>query len=188
MKHKALGFFAAFLLSMLLCLPAFAANFASATVSAHQTYMVIHTTAGSYNAPTIPGQVGFASPAVSSDGHYIGWLALYPNLSYPVPVDLMVMDENGNLQKFESDALIFEWCFLPSSKSVAFMSSSLHFTDGEEYEWWSLPDHVQLDTYVYPDDYRIKPELRANDERAKAIKNAPAWVKCVPKSPIDEDN
>lgn len=168
------------------CPPAIAANFTAVKISADQTHLVITRSDGSQiEAQKLPDQVGFDSARIAPDGSYAGWLALYPNLSYPVPVDLVIMDSAGHVQKFESDALIFEWCFLPDSKSVAFMDSSLHFTDGEDYQWWSLLDHIQLDTYVYPDDYRIKPELRANDERAKAIQNAPAWVKCVPKSPID---
>jgi hypothetical protein len=170
-----------------LCLPALADGFKHFTVSADQSRLTITKADGSQSqVPLLQDQVGFDGVKISPDGHYIGWLALYPNLSYPVPMDLVVMDANGDLQKFGSDALIFEWCFLPDSKSVAFMDSSLHFTDGEEYQWRSLKDRKLLGRYMYPDDYRIKPELRANDERGKAIKNAPAWVKCVPKSPIDE--
>jgi hypothetical protein len=187
MSVKVLGIRAIFPLLVCLCLPALAGDFKNVKVSTDQIHLLITKSDGSQiEAKTLPDQVGFDKAVISPDGHYVGWLALFPNLSYPVPVDLVVVDSAGHLQKFESDALIFEWCFLPDSKSVAFMSSALHFTDGEEYEWWSLPDRVQLGTYAYPDDYRIKPELRGNDERAKAVKNAPAWVKCVPKSPIDE--
>lgn len=171
-----------------LFLPAFAASFKTFHISADQKHLVITRTDGSrVEAPLLPKQVEFASAGISADGSYVGWLALYPNISYPVPVYLVVMDSAGHVQKFKSEALIFEWCFLPDSKSVAYMYSSLHFTDYEGFEWRSLYDKHLLGKYEYPDDSQGKPGQQAINAREKAVKNAPEWVKCVPKSPLDED-
>jgi hypothetical protein len=177
------------IVSIFLCLPAFAGSFMSAEKSTDKSHLVITRTNGKkIEAPTLPKQVGFDSVKISPDGTHVGWLAMFPNVSYPVPMYLVVMDSAGHIKKFSGDVLIFEWCFLPDSKSVAYMSSSLHFTDGEDFEWRSLKDKHLLGEYEYPDDYHIRPELRAHDARAKVVKNAPKWVKCVPKSPIDNSN
>lgn len=176
-------------ISIFMCLPAFAGSYMSTEKSIDKSHLVITRTNGKKTeAPTIPKQVGFDSVKISPNGNYVGWLAMFANVSYPVPMYLVVMDPAGHIKKFSGYALIFEWCFLPDSKSVAYMSSSLHFTDGEDFEWRSLKDKHLLGEYEYPDDYHIRPELRAHDARAKAVKNAPEWVKCVSKSPIDEDN
>jgi hypothetical protein len=152
-----------------------AGSFAATQLSAdHKVLQLKGAGDAETSAPVLPDQVEFDSPLVSPDGTHAGWLALFSNCctSYAVPLTLVVMDQQHHIQTFTGTGLpIFRWCFLPDSKSVAFMQTVLHGTNFERYEWRSLSDGRLLGEYEYPN------EAAAN---ALARKNAPAWVKCVP--------
>jgi hypothetical protein len=140
----------------------------------HKTLQTKVTGGGETPAPTLPDQLGFRSPLVSPDRKYVGWLAMFSNCctSYDIPMTLVVMDQQRHVRTFTGiDLPIFQWCFLPDSKSVAYMQTALHGTNFEHYEQRSLGDGRLLAEYEYPDD---------TAENALARKNAPSWVKCVP--------
>ena len=150
-------------------------EFRETHLSADSRALQVTTTHGAtITAPTRPDQVEFGSPQVSPDRSHVGWLALEANCctSYAVPMTLVVMDEQHRVQTFIGNGLpIFDWCFLPDSRSVAYMQTVLHGTNFEHYEQRSLTDGHLLAEYDYPDDPA---------ENAAARKNAPAWVRCVP--------
>lgn len=150
-------------------------TFRAAQLSADNKALQVTTAhGGTLAAPTLPDQVEFGSPRVSPDGSHVGWLALEANCctSYAVPMTLVVMDGQHHVQTFIGNGLpIFDWCFLPDSKSVAYMQTVLHGTNFEHYERRSLPGGRLLAEYDYPDDPA---------GNAAARKNAPAWVRCVP--------
>ncbi|WP_017462172.1 hypothetical protein [Dyella ginsengisoli] len=166
-------FAAAFVL--LVSVAASAGEFKAAHLSTNNTTLQLTTAhAATVTAPSLPDQVEFGSPQISPDQSHVGWLALDENCctSYAVPMTLVVMDARHRIRTFIGEGLpIFDWCFLPDSKSVAYMQTVLHGTSFEHFERRSLADGRLLAEYDYPDD------LAENDT---ARKNAPAWVKCVP--------
>lgn len=126
-----------------------------------------------FAAPLLPDQVGFQSPKISPDGHYVGWLALFDNCctSYPIPLTLVVLDAERHIHQFEGIKLAtFRWCFLPDSASVVFMQTQVHGTNYEHWEKHALPDDRLEAEYELPDDARKNEEAR---------KRAPAWVGCL---------
>lgn len=152
-----------------------AGEFRATHLSADNTTLELTTAhAATVPAPSLPDQVEFGSPQISPDQSHVGWLALEANCctSYAVPMTLVVMDEHHHTREFVGNGLpIFDWCFLPDSKSVAYMQTVLHGTNFEHFEHRSLDDGRLLAVYDYPDDL---------SENATARRNAPAWVKCVP--------
>lgn len=166
-------FAAAFVL--LVSVAASAGEFKAAHLSADNTTLELTTAhAATVSAPSLPDQVEFGSPQISPDQSHVGWLALEANCctSYAVPMTLVVMDEHHHTREFVGNGLpIFDWCFLPDSKSVAYMQTVLHGTNFKHFEHRSLDDGRLLAVYDYPDDL---------SENATARRNAPAWVKCVP--------
>ena len=156
-------------------LTALAGGFEAPHLSADHRFMEVKTTDGLETpAPKLPDQVEFDSPRVSPDHMHVGWLALFPNCctSYAVPLTLVIMDQQHHIQTFTGTGLpIFQWCFPPDSKSVAYMQTVLHGTNFEHYELRSLSDGHLLADYDYPNDMA---------ENILARKNAPSWVKCVP--------
>lgn len=165
-------FAAAFLL--LWSVAAAAGEFKAAHLSADNTTLRVTTAQGAtVSAPSLPDQVEFGSPRVSPDQSHVGWLALDTNCctSYAIPMTLVVMDAQHRVQTFIGKGLpIFDWCFLPDSRSVAYMQTVLHGTNFEHFEQRALGDGHLLAEYDYPDDPA---------KNAAARKNAPAWVRCV---------
>lgn len=164
------------LLALLTAGPAQAADgFSAAALDAGAHRLVITRSDGThFDAPALPDQVGFASPRVSRDGRYVGWLALYDNCctSYPIPLRLIVLGPPGQMHTFEGAQLaMFDWCFLPDAKTVAYVQTLVHGSDYEYFERRTIADGHLVARYEYPD---------AATDNARARARAPAWVRRVP--------
>jgi hypothetical protein len=146
---------------------------AAQTVDGGSRLMVTRDDGSQFSAPAFSDQVGFEQPRISPDGRSVGWLALYRNCctSYPIALKLVILDEARRLRTFEGIELaIFKWCFLPRSRSVAYMQTVLHGSDFEHFEARSISSGELMAQYEFPAD-----ELK----NAAARRNAPSWVRCV---------
>lgn len=138
------------------------------------THLVITVDDGSqFSAPMFGEQVGFEDPRISSNGKYVGWLALYPNCctSYPIPLGLVVLDPSRGLHTFDGIKIaVFKWCFLPHSSSVAYMQTVVHGSNFEHFEVRSIASGNLLAEYEYPHE---------EPDNTAARRRAPGWVRCV---------
>lgn len=159
---------------LLVPLAALAASFKTAVLASDGTGLVLTSSDGArFDAPRLPDQVAFDQPNVSPDGHYVGWLASFPNCctSYPVPLALVVIDASKHVHTFEGSQLaISSWCFLPSSTAVAYAQGVLHGSDARLFELRSIADGRLISRYEYPHD-------EAKNMRARSL--APSWVRCA---------
>lgn len=162
---------------LLAVLPAIApaAGYKSAMLSGDGAGVVITSVDGSqFDAPSVPDQVAFSSPRVSSDGRYVGWLALFPNCctSYPVELLLVVLDESRHMHTFDGTKMaMFGWCFPAKAGTVAYAQGVLHGSDFRNFELRRIADGVLVAHYEFP-----------HEEAANALAHnrAPGWVRCVP--------
>jgi hypothetical protein len=161
------------LLLALLPVVALAGGYKSASLSDDQAVLRITLADGSrFDAPRFAEQVAYSEPRVSTDGRYVGWLALYPNCctSYPIALKLVVLDESRHLHTFEGTKIaIFAWCFHANARSVAYAQGVLHGSDYRHFELRRISDERLLAEYEYP-----------HEESALAQTRAPSWVRCVP--------
>lgn len=163
-----------FAITLFLHATAFGQSFSSTVLADdHHSLELVSSDGSRLPAPMVQDQVGFDDPHVSPNGQYVGWLALYPNCctSYPVPLQLVVMDSSQRLHTFTGvGQAIFRWCFLPDATSVAFMQTVLHGSNYEHFERRSLKTGRLLAQYDFPDD---------EAENKAARLHAPEWVRCV---------
>ena len=150
-----------------------AAKFVSAAVDPAQKNLIITGSDGrTIDPPRVTEQVGFENALISQDGKYVGWLALHPNCctSYPVPLTLVVLDQDGRHREFRGPQAIFSWCFLPARKSVAYRQAVLHGPSETTFELRQIDDGRLLSRFVQPWDYRTQ-------EPAKV--RLPTWAQCA---------
>lgn len=150
------------------------AGYVAAKLADDGTHLVITVDDGSqFSAPMFGEQVGFQDPRITSNGKYVGWLALYPNCctSYPIPLGLVVLDSSRGLHTFDGIKIaVFKWCFLPHSSSVAYMQTVVHGSNFEHFELRSIASGNLLAEYEYPDE---------EPDNTAARRSAPSWVRCV---------
>ena len=164
-------------LALVLACPmiAFGAGYRSATLSDDRSALIIATSDGTrFDAPKLAEQVEYQDARISADGKHVGWLALFPNCctSYPVPLKLVVLDSARQARTFEGGGLaLFAWCFMPGAASVSYRQGVLHGSDFRHFERRRISDGRLLAQYEYPHD-------EAGNARAR--KQAPSWVRCVP--------
>lgn len=150
-----------------------AGRFVTANVDPAQEHLVITTSDGrTIEPPKIPEQVGFDHPRISADGQYAGWLALYQNCctSYPVPLTLVVLGQDGRRRLFRGPAAIFGWCFVPSRKAVAYRQEVLHGSSSITFELRRIADGKLLSTFVQPGEM---------DTKEPGHQRLPAWAQCA---------
>jgi hypothetical protein len=161
----------------LLCpLLAGAGGFRAAELSSDQRQLVVTLRDGErFMAPSLPEQVKFDAPRISADGRHVGWLAYYDNCctSYPIPLFLVVMDEDRHLHRFDGIQLaVFAWCFSKDSRAVAFRQAPLHFSNAEHHELRRIADERLLAQHDAPEGF---------DDDAQAQRRLPPWARCVPR-------
>lgn len=150
-----------------------AGKFVTANIDPAQKHLVITTSdGGTIEPPKISEQVGFDHPRISADGQYAGWLALHRNCctSYPVPLTLVVLGQDGQRQLFRGPAAIFGWCFVPSRKAVAYRQEVLHGPSDKTFELRRIADGKLLSTFVQPGEMVTK---EPGNQRL------PAWAQCA---------
>jgi hypothetical protein len=120
-------------------------------LSSEGKQLTISTEHGETNAPLLEGQVGFSKPGVSAGRSHVGWLALYQNCctSYAIPMELVVMSQDGSVTRFEGQQATFGWCFSDKGKdlSVVYMRSPLHGGGVETFEMRRVRDGALLKRY-----------------------------------------
>jgi hypothetical protein len=150
------------------------ADYVAVQLADNGTRLVITVGDGSqFSAPMFGEQVGFQQARISPNGKNVGWLALYPNCctSYPIPLELVVLDQSRGLHTFDGAKLaVFKWCFLPQSTAVAYMQTVVHGSNFEHFEARSIASGKLLAEYDYPD---------SEPQNTAAHKRAPGWVRCV---------
>jgi hypothetical protein len=163
------------LAATLLCTLAAHAAWVGATLADQDTRLVLtRRGATPVAAPVLTEQVAFSDVKRSADRRHVGWLAMFGNCctSYPVAMQLVVLDEHGALHTFDGERLpIFDWCFVPGRRAVAFRQGVLHGTDAMHFELRRIADGRRIAQYDYPHEERAQ---------ARARRHAPRWVKCVP--------
>lgn len=130
-----------------------AAQFSSAVITAGGRSLEYRTSNSAIETvPLLRDQTGFRDAKVSSDSKLMGWLAEYPNCctSYPIPLEIVVMDRNRTLHSFSGPQAIFGWCFARGSKAVAFRQTALHGRSNEVFELRRVQDGKLLQRFVLP--------------------------------------
>ena len=86
--------------------------------------------------PTDSQQVGFDQVAISRDHRVVGWLALYPNCctSYPIPLQLVLLREDGRRTVIGDDLPIWQWAFVPGGRNVVIREAPVHGDAPATYE------------------------------------------------------
>jgi len=151
---------------------ALAGSFRSASLSDDRTTLVITSADGSsFEAPKLSEQVQFDQPRVSPDGRHVGWLARYADYyTYPIALDLVILDESRRLHTFEGSRPLFAWCFTADARSVALGQAFPHFSQERLFERRRIGDERLLAAYAYPEEER---------KNRLAQRRAPVWVRCV---------
>ena len=150
-----------------------AGTFRDAKLSADRASLVVTDASGrSVELPKVADQVGFQNPLISPDGHYVGWLALQPNCctSYPVPLTLVVLGQDGSHREFRGPQALFGWCFVPKSKSVAYRQETLHGPTDKTFELRRISDGHLLSSYTQSEDL---------GQTASDQQELPEWAKCA---------
>ena len=150
-----------------------AGKFVSAAIDPVQDSLIITGADGqAIEPPKVTEQVGFENALISQDGQFVGWLALHPNCctSYPVPLTLVVLDQDGHHREFRSTQAIFGWCFVPARKSVAYRQTVLHGPSETTFELRRVADGKLLSRFVQPWDYRTQGPGKVR---------LPTWAQCA---------
>jgi hypothetical protein len=127
-------------------------------------------------------QQGFSRAAVSSDGRYVGWTAMFGNCctSYPLPLSLVVHDGEKVvlLIRREDGPSIFKWRFSRDSRYVVYERTLPHGWSPTWYTRVRLADGVVVNRFECdpPEDPEQPP---------KRVIRPPAWTgvteaQCVP--------
>jgi hypothetical protein len=80
----------------------------------------------------LPGQVGFDSPSISADHHFVGWLVLYPNPTDPNrpqdPLDgkLIIYKDGRHIRTVSTKQVFWDWRFQADGKRIAYSTGPLH--------------------------------------------------------------
>jgi len=155
-------------------LSANAAEFRAVRLSDDGKELVITQFDGStVRAPRLQDQDSFDTAQVSTDGRYVGWLALYPlGASYSEPIELVVLSQRQRLHRFHGHfGMVFRWCFWPKQNAVVYAFSFPHGQTDTGFELRRIDDERLLGRYAIPFDA---------GKRNGTIRVAPAWVRCIP--------
>jgi hypothetical protein len=137
----------------LLCLfvapAAQAGPFVGSTLSADRASLVVRTADESFPAPkTEAEQRGFDQPQVSSDGKFVGWVALETSCctSYPLPITLVLLRDDRSLFRFDEGLPIWAWKF-EQGGTVAFRQRTTHGTSTVTYNLIRIRDRKLIGQY-----------------------------------------
>lgn len=127
---------------------------------------------GTWLAPRRREQVNFADPKLSLERRLIGWLAESPNCctSYPIPLELVVIDERRRVTAFAGPQAIFNWCFAQGSTAVVYKQAAVHGPSQQTFEMRRVADGKLLRRFRLPwqgTDAETKPE------------QLPKWARCA---------
>ena len=125
-----------------------------------------------HTSPRVEGQVRFSGPRVSANGRFLGWLAEFPTCctSYPVALQLVVMDKGKRLTTFSGPQAIFGWCFSPNSRAVVYRQEALHGPTDHVFEMRSVRSGNLIRRFVLP--------LQGPESQAQRGQ-LPNWAKCA---------
>ena len=140
------------------------------------TLQLLRTDGSAMPALKIDNQDGFQKPAVSANGRYVGWLALYPDqgASYSLPLYLVVSEVSGKVHHFAGDfGMVDGWCFTPRGDAVVYQYKFPHGATLIGFELRRLSDGKLV--------HRVKlgPITPERDEGKDIRAKAPAWTKCA---------
>ncbi len=115
--------------------------------------------------PAEPQQVAVSSPALSADGRIAGWLVEVENCctSYPIPVSLVLYSESSH-RVIGDGLMIYSWCFVPRTATVAIASGTVHGMQGQNLTLYNIRSGKQVRQWTGDDD--AKP---------------PTWAACLDK-------
>ncbi len=123
-------------LAPLLCFAALAAfpAYRSAALDAAGRLHITPASGGEIRPAPLPGQVSFGSPAVSTDGRTVGWLALYPYPDSPggtakgEPIAGALVLFRGGLVAhiFRTQQVFWDWQFQDGGSRVAYSTGPTH--------------------------------------------------------------
>jgi len=152
------------------------ARFASVELTDERTRLLISRTDGSVvAAPMQVDQDSFDKPAISADGGYAGWLALYPNrgASYSQPLGLVVLDARNHTHHFAGTfGMVFEWCFAPGADAVVYTYSFPHGRTPTGFDMRRIKDERLLHRAI------VEPKLTsAGVQEVDAA--VPHWANCL---------
>jgi len=155
-------------------LSANAAEFRAVRLSDDGKELVItQSDASKVSAPRLDDQDSFDTARVSTDGRYVGWLALYPfGASYSEPLELVVLGQRQRLHRFRGYfGMVFRWCFWPKQSAVVYAFRFPHGQTDTGFELRRIDDERLLGRYAIPFDA---------GKGSGTIRAAPAWVRCIP--------
>lgn len=154
-----------------------AASFRSVQLSADGKQLTVTRSDGtSFEAPRLGDQDEFGSPAISADHRAVGWLALYPGVgaSYSMPLELVVLDTDGHLQRFSGDfGMVFGWCFHPRRHAVIYQVRLPHGSSPLEFEMRDLSGRRLLQKF------RLEAVGPDASELEALRRKAPKWTACA---------
>lgn len=154
-----------------------ATSFQSVQLSADAAQLTVTRSDGTrFDAPRLGDQDSFASPAMAADHQAVGWLALYPGVgaSYSMPLELVVLDTAGHLQRFAGDfGMVFGWCFDPRSRAVVYRVQLPHGSSPIQFEMRDFRSRRLLK--------RFRLEAVGPDESETEVlrRKAPRWTACA---------
>ena len=123
-------------------------------------------------APKLPEQVGFADVKISADGRRIGWQALMPNVSYPIPLKLVIFEADQIELVVDEGICVMAWNFRRNGAEIAYFVETLHFSTAKDTELRDVRSGKLLATYGLK---RID-----GDIPQEALRKAPRWVREIP--------
>lgn len=157
-----------------------AAQFSSVTLNSDGSELsVLRTDGTAFAVPKSGSQDEFRKPAVSADGRYAGWLALYPNqgASYSQPLYLAVLDTSGKVRRFSGDfGMVYGWCFAPDSDAVIYQYQFPHGATPIGFEMRRLKGGKLIRRV------EIEPVAPSADEAQAVRTKTPAWTACAQRS------
>lgn len=139
------------------------------------TLQVSRANGSAFAAPKFDDQDRFDKPAISADGRYVGWLALYPNrgASYSQPLELVIFDAKKRDHHFAGTfGMVVDWCFAGDSRAVVYKYSLPHGRTATGFDLRRLSDGRLLRRTV--DDPMGR---TAESQEAELV--APAWAACL---------
>ncbi|MCW3110295.1 MAG: hypothetical protein JWQ09_4801 [Segetibacter sp.] len=131
--------------------------------------LTIITDHGAITAPvTNTEQETFGDVKISSDRKLVGWTANVKNISYALPVSLVIFQNGKVIQKINSESIIPSWSFAKNNTAVAISNETAHFSTGIRYELYSIQTGKLLQSFGCDIDYP--------DVKHVISKNVPSWV------------
>lgn len=154
-----------------------AVGFSHVTLLRGGDELVIYRSDGhSSAAAKLQDQSAFDKPAISSNRHYLGWLALYSGqgTSYALPLELVVEDDRDHIYHFAgSFGMVFGWCFATGPNSVTFMYSFPHGLTPVAFETRRIRDGKILQ------HFELDPSQMDKVVGDAAPRSLPQWARCA---------